>query len=158
MTAVPSYEVAAGTTGRGRLRASHADREQVVGTLKAAFVQGRLAKDELDARLGQVYASRTYAELAEVIADIPAGPTGIKPPRDPWRATKLAWRTMYAIVLPGIVWVMLVPGHTTEGVVITYAAVIYLLFWLCGVTVMVYSRQDKRSAGQLPQRSPGAGG
>jgi len=27
--------------GRGHLRASYADREQVVGTLKAAFVQGR---------------------------------------------------------------------------------------------------------------------
>lgn len=33
---------------RDHLRASHADREQVVGTLKAAFVQGRLTKDELD--------------------------------------------------------------------------------------------------------------
>jgi hypothetical protein len=26
--------------GRGDLRASHADREQVIGALKAAFVQG----------------------------------------------------------------------------------------------------------------------
>ena len=33
--------------GRGHLRASHADRERVIGTLKAAFVQGRLTKDEL---------------------------------------------------------------------------------------------------------------
>jgi uncharacterized protein (UPF0261 family) len=38
--------------GRGRLRASHADRERVISVLKAAFVQGRLAKDELDARGG----------------------------------------------------------------------------------------------------------
>ena len=72
MTAVPSDEVAAGTAGCGRLRASDADREQVIGTLKAAFVQGRLTKDELGARVDRVYASRTYAELAEVIADIPA--------------------------------------------------------------------------------------
>jgi len=43
----------------------------VVGTLKVAFVQGRLTKDELDARLGQTLASRTYAELAALTADLP---------------------------------------------------------------------------------------
>jgi hypothetical protein len=32
--------------GCGHLRASYADREQVIGTLKAALIQGRLAKDE----------------------------------------------------------------------------------------------------------------
>ena len=65
---------------RGHLRASHADREQVVGTLKAAFVQGRLTKDELDARAGQVFAARTYAELAVVTADLPAGLADPRPP------------------------------------------------------------------------------
>ena len=58
----------------GRFRASDADREQVIDALKVAFVQGRLTKDELDARAGQTFASRTYAELAAVTADIPAGP------------------------------------------------------------------------------------
>ena len=61
------------TAGRGRLRASHADREQVIDTLKAAFVQGLLTKDELDARVGHAFASRTYAELAAVTTGIPAG-------------------------------------------------------------------------------------
>ena len=37
------------TPGR-HLRASHADREQVIGTLKAAFVHGRLARDEFGLR------------------------------------------------------------------------------------------------------------
>jgi len=64
---------------RGRLRASHADREQVIGVLKAAFVQGRLTKDELDLRVGQVLVSRTYADLAALTADLPAGPTGSQP-------------------------------------------------------------------------------
>ena len=61
--------LAAGGRDHGDLRASHADRERVIGTVKAAFVQGRLTEDELDARVGQVYASRTYAELAAVTAD-----------------------------------------------------------------------------------------
>jgi hypothetical protein len=62
--------------GRGQLRAAHADRERVVTALQAAFVQGRLDKGELDARVGQALASRTYAELAALTADLPAGPTG----------------------------------------------------------------------------------
>ena len=58
----------------GRLRASHTDREQVVDLLKAAFVQGRLTQDELDGRIGQALAARTYAELAVLTADLPAEP------------------------------------------------------------------------------------
>jgi hypothetical protein len=71
VTAGPGDNTAAGRGG-SRLRASHADREQVIGTLKDAFVEGRLTADELDTRVDQVYASRTYAELAQVTTDIPA--------------------------------------------------------------------------------------
>ncbi len=65
---------------RGHLRASHADREQVIDTLKAAFVQGMLAKDEFDLRVDRALASRTGAELAALTADIPAGLITAKPP------------------------------------------------------------------------------
>lgn len=68
------------SAGHGHLRASHADREQVAGTLKAAFVQGRLTKDELEARVGQAFAARTYAELAVLTVDLPAGLTNAMPP------------------------------------------------------------------------------
>jgi hypothetical protein len=78
--------MALGTAGGGRLRASHADREQVIDMLKAAFVQVRLTKDEFDARVGQALASRTYAELAMVTADIPAETTEAQPPRHPVQA------------------------------------------------------------------------
>ena len=71
--------------GRGHLRAAHADREHVIEMLKAAFVQGRLTKDELDARAGQALAARTYAELAALTADIPAGPPAARQPRQPAR-------------------------------------------------------------------------
>ena len=57
----------------GYFRASHADRGRVVDILKAAFMEGRLTEDELDARVAQALGSRTYAELAVVTADIPAG-------------------------------------------------------------------------------------
>ena len=48
--------------GHGRPRASHADREQVIEPLKSAFADGRLDKDELDDRVGQTLAARTYAQ------------------------------------------------------------------------------------------------
>jgi hypothetical protein len=69
-----------GVAGRGHLRASHADREQVIGILKTAFVQGMLAKDEFDLRVGQTLASRTYADLAAVTADLRAGLAAAPPP------------------------------------------------------------------------------
>ena len=68
----PGSEMTPGAAGFGHLRASHADREQVIGTLKAAFVQGRLAKEEFDQRVSQTFSSRTYADLAAVTADLPA--------------------------------------------------------------------------------------
>jgi Domain of unknown function (DUF1707) len=155
----PGDETAA-AAGCGDLRASHADREQVIGALKAAFVQGRLTGDELDARAGQVYASRTYAELDEVTADIPTGLSWAKPARDPWRATKTAGRIVYAVFAPGLVALVLLPGgRVTAPEVIILTAVVYLLFWILGVSVMVASRPKKRSAGSLPPRSvPGADG
>lgn len=64
MTGPGDDRAAARGRGGGRLRASNADREQVVGVLKDAFVQGRLTRHELDARVGRAFASRTYAELA----------------------------------------------------------------------------------------------
>jgi hypothetical protein len=74
---------------------SRADRERVVELLKSAFVQGRLAKDEFDARVSQALASRTYADLAAVGADIPAGLTdipaglaGTLPPHPPARGPR----------------------------------------------------------------------
>jgi Domain of unknown function (DUF1707) len=68
----PGNGLAGGSGGRGRLRASHADREQVIDALKTAFVQGRLDRDEFDLRVGRALASRTYADLAALTADIPA--------------------------------------------------------------------------------------
>jgi hypothetical protein len=78
----PGDEIAAPEgRGRGGLRASDADREQAIGTLKAAFVQGMLAKDEFDQRLGQAFAARTHAELAALTADFPVNLVAAPPPQ-----------------------------------------------------------------------------
>jgi hypothetical protein len=70
--------MAAGAEGDSNLPVSHVGREQVLDALKAAFVHGRLAKDEFDLRVGQVLAA--YAELDAVTADIPTALTTAQPP------------------------------------------------------------------------------
>jgi Domain of unknown function (DUF1707) len=168
----PGDELAAAAAGRGRVRASHADREQVIGTLKAAFVQGMLAKDEFDLRVGQTFASRTYAELAAVTADLPARLTAAQPP-PPARAQGKA-RVLRpgavltaATVLYAAMWPLALSIHRNiEGNPVTFAhklvvlsIFVYVLAAVLAVVRMQNSRQDRRSGGQRPWRAaPGTGG
>ena len=143
-----SEATAARRGDHGLLRASDADREQVIATLKAAFMQGRLTSGELSERAGQAYAARTYARLAEVTADIPAGHAPARPRRDPWRATKIALGAEYAVILPGIISLLALKGPgTTRATVIIVLTVMYLIFWALGVLVMVAARSAKRTGG-----------
>ncbi len=82
---MPRDHIAADPAGRGRPGAWRADREQVIEVLKTAFVQGRLTKDEFGTRIGRALMSQAHAELARVTADLPAGPVGARPPRQPAR-------------------------------------------------------------------------
>ena len=65
----------AGGSGRGMLRAADADRDRVAEVLNKAYVEGRLSKDEYDARLENALSARTYADLDQVVTDLPV-PTG----------------------------------------------------------------------------------
>jgi hypothetical protein len=67
----------------GGTRVSDADRERAVDVLRAAFAEGRLTRDEHGARVERTYRARTYAELAAMSADLPAGPLGTLPPPGP---------------------------------------------------------------------------
>jgi len=103
----------AAAKGSGHIRASDADREQVIDALKDAFVQGRLTKDELSVRAGRALVSRTYAELTAITADIvsiPAWLTEARPPkpdrapaRKPLNKKAVALATCM-ILLPPTVW------------------------------------------------------
>ena len=143
---------------RGHLRASHADRERVIGTLKAAFVQGRLAKDEFDPRVGQTLAARTYAELAALTADLPAGLAAAAPPR------RAAPRPMSNVARAGICVAMAVAAPVVLSFSIGRAAfLLFTPFYFMALAVLgaetLVSWQHRRSAGQPPRQPvPGAGG
>ena len=53
-------------------RAADADREAVADRLRIAAGDGRIDLDELDERLTQAYAAKTYGQLAALVADLPA--------------------------------------------------------------------------------------
>jgi Domain of unknown function (DUF1707) len=125
---------AAGTS----LRTSRADRERVIELLKAAFVQGRLAKDEFDARVGQALASRTYAELAAVGADIPAGLTAILPPaRAPRRVPMNAAITGGALVMLGANAGMLAASMSGSAVGVVMVAVFTVVGTILAIVAMI---------------------
>ena len=71
MTAMPGHGLPA--RGAGYLLASTADRERAVDVLKAGFVEGRLTKDEYDARTHHALNARTLGDLAVITADLPGG-------------------------------------------------------------------------------------
>ena len=56
------------------LRASNSDRERVAKILHDAMAEGRLTVTELEERLDQVYAAKTFGELAPITRDLPVAP------------------------------------------------------------------------------------
>jgi DUF1707 SHOCT-like domain len=151
--------------GRGQLRASHADREQAIDVLKAAFVQGRLEKDEFDARVGQAFASRTYAELTEVTGDLPAVLTGAQPilaqARSPEargiRSSVRVIRTGTTLAV-GVWTVALVIGSPLALTLALTFTLAYVGSLLLAGAVLLDSRRELRSGALPPPRSGTGGG
>jgi hypothetical protein len=55
------------------MRVSNDDRERVAKVLHDAMAEGRLTVGELEERLDQVYAAKTFGDLEPVIRDLPVG-------------------------------------------------------------------------------------
>jgi len=152
----------------GRLRASHADREQVIDTLKTAFADGRLDKDELDARVGQALAARTYAELVTAAVGIPAAPAQAPPPRRPARppvskeAVKRGLVTAGAMIPPAMfVAAVYGPSGLTPLALLALPLVFLELPVVIIFVAITLARQrhdrSRASRGDLPPRSGQAG-
>ena len=138
------------------MRASHADRERAIEALKVAFVQGRLDKHEFDARVGRVFASRTYLELTAVTADIPPAPAPARPlpagqlttQRPPVRRSVKSGLTVITVgtVLAASIWaVALVTLNTTALLLAMAISIAYAGTLLLGGSVMLDALPQKRT-------------
>ena len=146
----------------GRLMASDADREQVVDMLKAEFARGRLTKEELDLRVGQAFAARTYADLAALTADLPAGLTRTEPVRKPAQTQPrqptgkaVVWSAFGVINLALLAATFAVPNPTPTdnepiGKILALVTVAYFIAWLVAGAQMLGTWHQQRSR-------PGAG-
>jgi len=156
----PGDEMAPRAVDDGHLRASDFDRAQVIDDLKAAYVDGLVTKDEFDTRVSQTLASRTRAELALVIADLPAGQQPPKPA--PARGNALAAVNVRpgdrAIMVTAVVAGLASVISVSAGPFASPAAFLLLLGAAGSAFVSLFllrnrmrgSRRGKRSGGQLP--------
>ena len=69
MTVGPGYGAAG--VARAQMRASTEDRDRAVELLTRAYTEGRLDKDEHDARVERAMTASTFAELDSVVIDLP---------------------------------------------------------------------------------------
>lgn len=66
---------------REDMRACDADRDRVAELLNLAYSEGRLSKDEYDERLELAFSARTYADLDQIVTDLPpVPPVPVVPP------------------------------------------------------------------------------
>jgi len=112
------------------IRASDSDREVVVATLRDAYTAGRLTLDEFDERTTAAYEGKTWGDLRQLTADLPAQPIlggdvpgrhfpgsvgpalpppvglPVHPPRESLPPVR-SRRNPVAILLPVLVWTVL---------------------------------------------------
>lgn len=93
------------------LRASDADRERVAAVVREAAAEGRIGLDEVDERLSAVFAAKTYGELAQVTADLPAD-TG----QDPRESAAPARRYEYDGAQESVTAIGILGGFQRRGV------------------------------------------
>lgn len=157
----PGSERAAG--GGGGLRASRADREQVVEVLKAAFVEGRLDRDEFGLRAGRALVSRTCAELAGLTADIPVRLVWARP-RGPGRESVSKVAVVAAAGATGVLgglWPVMLLAPPWPPFVLPVAVVWFVLVMAvpAGWVALLHDWHRKRASRQAVQGPPpGAGG
>ena len=109
--------------GWAKIRAADADREHMAGILGNAYTEGRLTKDEYDARLDAALSARTYADLNQLVTDLPVqapvpvnvGPTTVAP------AAKANGLAVASLVF-GFAQLMVGPAATVPAIVLGHMA------------------------------------
>ena len=162
----PEDRAAAAAARAGQLRAADVDREQVIDLLKVAFVHGLLAKDEFGERIGRALASRTYAELATLTADIPpAEPAAPRPhlaaaAKTRRRVSKRAVAGACVLVSAAIMVIDAVHTGSNASATANQLYVLCILLFLASFIVFacIHFTQQDPAPGQPPRRPVPDGG
>jgi len=146
----PGNERAPDAADGGRPPECHAGREhrdQVIRTIRAALVQGRLTEDEYDARMSQASAAWSHAELAALTADLPVG--RMDAPARPPTARDVRIGVSVSIAAAGVVAAVLVwqPDNGLAFMAFLIAAVTVLVAPIVTAGMMVDVRRQKRLPG-----------
>jgi hypothetical protein len=107
----------------GQMRSSAADREQAIDVLKTGFADGRLTKEEYEDRIGLALGPLTYADLAALTDDLPAGIShSLAPPPPGYQLSpasrplnRMAVASLVCAVLPGVPLLAIVLGLIAHG-------------------------------------------
>jgi hypothetical protein len=135
-------------------------REQVIAALTAAYIQGRLTREEFDVRVGQALA--VYAELDALTADIPAAPPAVAAHAELAReaANKKMIRQGTAGVA-GLTFVLVTALGMAYGPALAVIAAALLTFFVtvltAGLLTLLSWAMDRRSSAQGAGNAGGAG-
>jgi len=108
MTVGPGYGAG---IARGQMRASTVDRDRAVELITRAYTEGRLDKDEHDARVERAMTATTFADLDSVVIDLPGGRPPVPAPLP--RTNPLAVTSLVC----GIAQIMFGPFATIPAIV-----------------------------------------
>ncbi len=112
---------------RATLRASDADRDQIIDRLRKASAEGRLAVRELEQRVATALRARTFAELDATVSDLP-GSRLVEPrsaPRHAVRTVK-AHPALLLVAIP----LALVAVATLVAITVLWSTLVLVVFLL----------------------------
>jgi hypothetical protein len=137
-----------------------APEDEVFEALKAAFVQGRLTRDEFELRVSQALAA--YAELSAITADIPAAVTAVlpsEPSRESHNKNLIARGTAAPAGAIMVLALALVLAATGDIVIALFAGAVMggvTAVLLAGFLRFVSFVLDRSASRQQSRRPPGA--
>jgi hypothetical protein len=112
---------------RTAVRASNAEREEIVARLHHALGEGRLDLAETEERVAAAYAATYRGELAPLLADLPAA-TASPGPVPEWSAlwASFVWRARTVVLGPEAAGAAPTPAQCRTAALLTVLALVWM--------------------------------
>jgi DUF1707 SHOCT-like domain len=119
-------------TSDEKMRASDGDREQAAEMLRTAYAAGRIDLAELHGRAGAAYSAKTWGELRDLTADLPAGQvrsraSGAASPAGAARPGRGPRRPRAAIWVTAVIWLAIAAAAHTAAAIPLVLLALFLL-------------------------------